>query len=253
VRVAFVSYASPCLGTLLCLLMHGQAISVPSGPKGPQAKSGAELDAFGLLYEAPTRHESAAAAESFLRSYPDSEFVEYAAIAAMHSHHDLGSWKRSKELAELVLKINPDNVDALLHLARLLIDPRHEDKANLEEAGRLAERGLAKLKTMNIPRSANSREWLRTRNSFAAIGSSVRGWVSFRTGAKDRAIDYLKEAVRLDQQGEYFYRLSLVAEAKRDVKGSRDWAAQAIQAGPEWISVLARRQLAALEASRDDR
>ncbi|MEO8659603.1 MAG: tetratricopeptide repeat protein [Bryobacteraceae bacterium] len=252
-RVAFVSYVPPCLGMLFCLLLHAQSISVPSGSKGPQAKSGAELDAFGLLYEAHTPKDSAAAAESFLRSYPDSEFVEYAAIAAMHSHHDMGSWKRSKELAELVLKIDPDNVDALLHLARLLIDPEHEDKGNLGEAGRLAERGLTKLKTMSIPRSANSRDWLRTRNSFTAIGSSVRGWVCFRTGAKDRAIDYLKEAARLDPQGEYFYRLSLVAEAKRDVKGSRDWASQAIQAGPEWIGVLARRQLAALEASCDDR
>lgn len=248
-RGVFVNFAAPCLWTLLCCEIHAQSISIPAGSKGPQARTSDELDAFGLVYEAQTSKESAAAVEVFLHAYPNSEFAEYAAVAAMHSYHEIGNWRRSKELAEMVLKTNTENVDALLHLARLLIDPEHEEKSNLAEARRLADRGLSRLKSMSIPQSAASREWLRTRKSFVAVGSSVLGWISFRKGELDRALEYLQQAAQVDAQGEYFYRLSLITAAKGDFAGSRKWASQATKAGPEWISMLARRQLAILEQS----
>lgn len=252
-RGVFVSLAALCLWMFLCIGTYAQSISISARGKGPQARSANELDAFGLLYEAKTSRKSADAVELFLRAWPNSEFAEYAGAIGMHSYHEIGNWVRSKRLAELVLKTNAENVDALLHLARLLIDPAHEEVSSLGEARRLADRGLIQLRSISIPKSAGSGEWLRTRNSFAAVGYSVVGWVCFREGEMDRALEYLQRAANWDAQGEYFYRLSLVTAAKRDWTNSQKWASQAIKAGPERISVLARRQLASLELRSDER
>ena len=249
-RVVFVSLAAAFLGLVPAIRVGAQSISIPAGASSPQAKTGDEIEAFGLLYNSKSTEESAAASEAFLGAYPESEFIEYAAASAMHSYHELGNWQRSRELSEFVLKANAENVDALLHRARLLIDPRHEEKANREEARRLAEDGLSKLKRLTIPRSAGSQRWLRTRNTFVAVGTSVLGWLSFREGAIDKSLEYLKQAVLLDGQGEYLYRLSLVAAVKLDLPASREWASQALAVGPEWVRVLARRQIASLELTK---
>ncbi|MBC7926844.1 MAG: hypothetical protein H7039_14425 [Bryobacteraceae bacterium] len=251
-RGVSISFALLWLSLVFAAGMCAQSISVPAGGKGPQARTGEELDAFGLLYEAKTIRETALAAESFLRAYPKSEFVEYAAATAMHSYHELGDWSSSKRQAETVLRANAENVDALLHLARLLIDPRHEEATALAEARSLADRGLARLKSINIPRSAGSREWVRTRRSFTAVGAAVLGWICFREGNLDKALEHLKEAALSDAQGEYFYRLAVVAAANRDWPGSRDWSSRAIKAGPEWISALARQHMAQLESDRNE-
>ena len=207
----------------------------------PQAKTREELDAFGLILEAANPSAEAIAAESFLHLFADSEFTEQAQLAAMHSRYDLGDIARSRDLALAALKSNPESADALLHSARLTVAPGFESPGQFAEARRLAEAGMARVKSMKIPTSADSRAWLRTRNSFLAVGSSVLGWLAFREGKLGVAAGLLKQAAAYDPQGEYFYRLSLLpASPGHDLAG---WASRAIQAGPEWITVMARHRL----------
>lgn len=207
----------------------------------PQAKTREELDAFGLIFEAANPSAEATAAESFLHLFPDSEFSEQAQLAAMHSRYDLGDIPRSRELALAALTTNPESPDALLHSARLIVAPGFESPSQFAEARRLAEAGISRVKSMKIPTSADSRVWLRTRNSFLAVGTSVLGWLAFHEGKPDLAAGLLQQAAAYDPRGEYFYRLSLLpASNHRDLSG---WASRAIQAGPEWITVLARHRL----------
>ena len=248
--MAWAVFRSVAVCSVLALLSHGawaQAILLPSGLNGPQARTRDELDAFGLILEARNNREVASAAESYVEDHPDSEFVEHAALAAMHSYYDLGNLDRSRALAQVALKANPHSPDALLHSARLLIAPAAENSSNLAEARRLVEAGLTQLKSIKLPSSADSRSWLRTRNSFMAVGKSVLGWLSFREEKLDHAINCLQQAVALDPQGEYFYRLSLITAAStaanRNTSDSRKWALRAVEAGPDWIAALARQQL----------
>jgi tetratricopeptide (TPR) repeat protein len=248
--MAWGGFGSVTICCLYLLLPHeamAQPISIPSGAQSPQAKTGDELDAFGLVYEARDSRVRIAAAESFLRGYPKSEFVEYACMAAMHAYHDLGNWDRSDEMARMALKANPENVDALLHRARLLIEAGHETPLNLAEAKRLAELGLARVNGVKLPASARSREWLRTKTSFLALGVSVLGWYSFRAGKIDSAIESFQRAIDLDPQGEYFYRLALVTAAAGDLEASLKWASLASKSGPARIAALAQRQIELLE------
>ncbi len=230
--MAWAVARSLAISALLCT-----AASAQVGPHAPQAKTRDELDSFGLIFETA----GPAAAESFLRLFPGSEFMEQAQLAAMHNRYDLGDIPRSRQLALAVLTINPESPDALLHSARLIVTPGFESPGQFAEARRLAEAGIARVKTMKIPTAADSRVWLRTRNSFLAVGTSVLGWLAFREGKPDVAVGLLQQAAAYDPQGEYFYRLSLLPASNRsDLSG---WASRAIQAGPEWITVLARHRL----------
>ncbi len=232
------------------LLLEGrvlsQAFSLPSGPAGPQAETRDELDNFGLILEAQTPQANADAAQSFLKKYPDSKFAEYAALAAMHGYYDLGNFQRSSELASVAMRLNPYSVDVLLHSARLLIAPGAQDSRGFAEAQSLTQAGLSRLKAMKLPASADSRAWLRTKNSFLATGQCVLGWLLLREGKSKQAAALLEEAATLDPQGEYFYRLSIV-HATGDNSTARSWAQRAIQAGPAWVSALGREQLKTLQ------
>lgn len=233
--------------------MLSQALSLPSGPAGPQAETRDELDSFGLILEAHAAQASADAAESFLKKYPGSKFAEYAALAAMHSYYNLGNFTRSSELARVAMRIDPDSVDALLHSARLLIAPGCEDSLKFAEADSLTQSGLIHLKAMKLPAAADSRAWLRTKNSFLATGQCVLGWLLFREGKLDQATKLLEEAANLDPQGEYFYRLSVVhaanAKTAEDYSNARIWAQRAIQSGPAWVSAVGREQLGKLQTN----
>ena len=150
------------------------------------------------------------AAESFLRSFADSEFTEQSRLAARHSRYDIGDIGRSSDHARADLKSNPESADALLHSARLIVAPGFESPDQFIEACRLAEAVITRVKSMKIPTPADNRVWLRTRNSFLAVGTSMLDWIAFREGKPSFAAGLLKQAAAYDPQGKYFYRLSLL-------------------------------------------
>ena len=122
---SFVCQASRLVVAACCLMLtlyvdgSGQIVSIPSGSKGPQAQTRDELDAFGEIYGAADSSASIARARSFVRKYPQSNFAEYAYMAAMRSYDELGDWDGAHEMAQAILRLNPENIDALLTLARL--------------------------------------------------------------------------------------------------------------------------------------
>ena len=249
VRGAFASarFSAGCL--FLAAFSYGsfgQMVSIPSGSKGPQAKTREELDAFGLIYEAINNRAGIAAAESFLRAHPHSDFVEYACMAAMRSYDESGDWDGAHRMAKETLRSNPENVDALLTLSRLLIDPGHESAQTLTQARTFAESGMAHLKSMSIPASANSKQWIQTKKAFLAQGSYVLGWVAFRERNTSEAVRKLRTAIEFDPQGEYFYRLAVITAAHGDLQAALKLAVKARDMGPARVSNLASLEIKTL-------
>ena len=225
----------------------GQMVSIPSGSKGPQAKTRQELDLFGAIYEAKNAQSGIAAADAFLHAYPQSEFVEYACMAAMRSHDELGNWDGAQQMAKMTLRSNPENVDALLTMSRLLIDPGHESAQTLTQAKTFAELAMVRLNSMSIPASANSKQWLQTKKAFLARGTFALGWAAFREGDNAEAIRKLQAAIKFDPKGEYYYRLAVVTAATGNLEGAMKLAVKALGIGPASVSDLAKLEIKALE------
>lgn len=234
--LAAISYAS-----------FGQMVSIPSGSKGPQAKTRDELDAFGVIYEAKNSRAGIAAVEAFLRVHPHSDFVEYACMAAMRSYDELGDWDGAHQMAMMTLRSNPENVDALLTMSRLLIDPGHESARTLTQAKSFAESGMAHLKMMTIPTSANSKQWIQTKKAFLAQGTFVLGWVAFRKHDNSEAMRKLQAAIEFDPKGEYFYRLAIITAKVGDLQYAMKLAVKARDIGPASVSDLAKLEIKAIE------
>lgn len=234
------------LAALTCS-SFGQMISVPSGLKGPQANTREELDAFGVIYEAKNSPAGIAAVETFLRAYPQSGFVEYACMAAMRSYEELGNSDGAQEMAKRTLRSNPENVDALLTMARLLIAPGQDSAQTLKQAKSFAESGMAHLKTMSIPASANGKQWSQTKKSYLARGTFVLGLVAFREHDTSEAIRKLQAAIEMDPQGEYCYRLAIMTAETGDLQAAMNLAVKARDLGPANVSDLATLEIKALE------
>ncbi len=234
------------LAALSCA-SFGQMVSIPAGTKSPQAKTRDELDAFGVIYEAKNSRGGIAAVEAFLRGNPHSEFVEYACMAAMRSYEDLGNWDGAHRMAIMALRSNPENVDAILTMSRLLVDPGHESARTLKQAKDFAESGMDHLKSMSIPATANSKQWIQTKKAFLAQGTFVLGWVAFREGDNSEAVRKLEAAIEFDPKGEYFYRLAIITAETGDLPTAMNLAVKARDIGPASVSDLARMEIKTLE------
>lgn len=254
-----VSQASRLVVAACCLMLTlygdgiGQIVSIPSGSKGPQAQTRDELDAFGEIYDAADSTASIALARNFVRKYPQSNFAEYAYMAAMRSYDEMGDWDGAHEMAGAILRLNPENIAALSTLARLLIDSHHQTTQTLGLARRHAEAGLVNLKSLSIPSSADSKQWLGTKKQFLAQGNFVLGWVAFQEQKPTEAIAHLKKAIAFDPQGEYFYRLSLVHAAQGELQTALTLARKALQIGPAKVGNLARLKIEAWEKQVQNR
>ena len=228
---------------------HGfaQLFSFPSSLSVPQAKTREELDDFGFIYEANSSRACVEAAKAFLLAHPQSEFAEFAHTAAMRSYSELSDWEGAYRTAELTLTLNASNIDALVTMARLLIDPEHESAEGVARAKTLTQTAIAGLRGKTIPVSANGKQWIRTKTSYLAQSAFVLGWAAFREGNQTDALQKLQEAIGLDPQGEYFYRFALVNARKGNLDTALSLAIQARKLGPLKISRLASLEIEKLQ------
>lgn len=228
---------------------HGfaQLLSFPSSASVPQAKTREELDDFGFIYEANSSRACVEAVKAFLLAHPQSEFAEFAHTAAMRSYSELSDWEGAYRMAELTLTSNASNIDALLTMARLLIDPEHESAEGVTRAKTLTQTAIAGLRGKTIPVSANGKQWIRTKASYLAQSAFVLGWAAFREGNQTDALQKLQEAIGLDPQGEYFYRFALVNARKGNLQAALSLAIQARNLGPLKISRLASLEIEKLQ------
>src|ERR1039458_6429145 len=191
---------------MLPALGFSQVINIPLGGGIPQAKTRDELDAFGAIYDHAEPPLVIQSVSDFARSFPDSVFLEYADMAAMHAYGELGDRSGTRTMAQSVLKFNPKNVDALLTLAQLTLDDSRglpDKAAEWNMAGNYVRRGIAELDRYTLPVLADRQRWLRTKRDFLGRGYCILGRLALHQGDLDGAVSTLQKAIDINPLGDY--------------------------------------------------
>ncbi|MGH9503347.1 MAG: tetratricopeptide repeat protein [Terriglobales bacterium] len=119
----------------------------PQGKRPPQAKTQPEFDA----YKAATAQANDAAAlekaaDDFAAKYPDSELRILLYRTAMHDYQTANNPDKMMEMGRKVLKIDPDDPEALVGVAQVLAERTREtdlDKdQRLDEGTKLAQHAI---------------------------------------------------------------------------------------------------------------
>lgn len=245
-----------CLWSLSWMLPatgFSQVINNALGGAIPQAKTRDELDAFGAIYDQTEAASVIQVVSDFAQRFPQSVFLEYADMAAMHAYDEQGDRSGSRGMAQAVLKINSKNVDALLTLAELTLEDSRSSPDKAAEwsvAGNYAHQGIAELDQYTLPILSDRQRWLRTKKGFLGRGYSILGRVALHQGDPDRAIGCLQKAIDVNPQGDYFYYQGLAFEAKGQPEQARASLAQAMNLGPELVSRTAAHEIERLETEK---
>jgi tetratricopeptide (TPR) repeat protein len=110
----------------------------PAAKRPPQAKTQPEFDA----YQAAVKNQSdpaamEKAADDFSAKFPESELRVLLYRAAMHGYQSGNNADKMAEMAEKVLKIDPDDPEALIGAAEVIAERTRE--TDLDKDQRLAE------------------------------------------------------------------------------------------------------------------
>jgi tetratricopeptide (TPR) repeat protein len=116
----------------------GTASAQPAAKRPPQAKTQAEFDAYKTA-SAGTNDAAAMekAADDFATKFPDSELRILLYRAAMHSYQTSNNADKMLEMGRKVLKLDPDDPEALVGVAQVLAERTRE--SDLDKDQRLDE------------------------------------------------------------------------------------------------------------------
>jgi tetratricopeptide (TPR) repeat protein len=129
----------------------------PQGRRPPQAKTQAEFDA----YKAATANSNDGAAleksaDDFAAKFPDSELRILLYRVAMHDYQAANNSDKMMDMGRKVLKIDPDDPEALMGVAQVLAERTRESDLDkdqrLDEGTKLAQHALETVETdITIP------------------------------------------------------------------------------------------------------
>jgi len=194
--------------------LSAQMIVQPAGKSVPQAKTREELDTFGMILDSGSPQAILAAAERFRNLFPKSEFYEYACVAQMQAAMDLLDTQMAEQTASVILKLNPNNPEALLTLGEVNVTgfatSAGVDAALLEHAVEYARASLDRLRALSLPPLSDSHTWLRTKRAMLARAHLVLAQVAIRQGQWESAEYELQTAIDLVPSSKAYRLLSQV-------------------------------------------
>ena len=109
----------------------------PVGKRPPQAKTQAEFDAYKVAAANPDPAALEKAADDFAAKFPDSELRVLLYRAAMHAYQTSNKADQMMEMGRKVLKLDPDDPEALVGVAQVLAERTRE--SDLDKDQRLDE------------------------------------------------------------------------------------------------------------------
>ena len=125
----------------------GTAPAQPAAKRPPQAKTQAEFDAYKTA-SADTNDAAAMekAADDFATKFPDSELRILLYRTAMHSYQTSNNADKMLEMGRKVLKLDPDDPEALVGVAQVLAERTRESDLDkdqrLDEGTKLAQHAV---------------------------------------------------------------------------------------------------------------
>lgn len=177
--------------------------------------------------------------ESYLQTYPNSVMKEDALELLLNDYQRLNRTPQMKDVAQRLLKVDPDNLTALAVLSYL---DRSEAQAGgpdaaaaLQEAGQLGQRGLQVLEHAPKPEGYTDEKWNGMKTSFRAIFLGSAGHAALQAEDYEAAQQALKEAVALqpnDVNNVYLLALAYLSP-KPPVVDGLFWIAKAAGSVPQ--------------------
>jgi tetratricopeptide (TPR) repeat protein len=127
-----------CLLAAGCLLAQQPSAAPPQAKPLPHAKTQPEFDDFKAASATTGGAAMEAAADSFAAKHPDSELRAELYMRAMHEYQTENQAPKSQAMAEMVLKLDPENPVALVITATELSDQLPDSRPN-QHSGDLIE------------------------------------------------------------------------------------------------------------------
>jgi tetratricopeptide (TPR) repeat protein len=122
------------------------ATTPPQGKRPPQAKTQAEFDAYKVAATATDGAAQEKAADEFAAKYPESELRILLYRTTMHTYQAANASEKMMDMGRKVLKIDPDDPEALVGVAQVLAERTREtdlDKdQRLDEGMKMAQRAI---------------------------------------------------------------------------------------------------------------
>ena len=227
--------------------MGADAASRSQPPRrAPQAKSRAELDAFGAIPLATGSLAIVRASEEFLSRFPDSEFQEKALESEFEAFRERNDYAAARRVASTVLTLNPTNASVLAESALMIADKNDASGFALgaEYATRAIEAANGTAKPDRMGR-AEFREW---KSAVLASAFTARGLLALRRNDPVAALVSLQQATQLRPDGAGYLRVAEAFVMNGDDLHAREAFARAESLGPEVVSLAARQQAALIQS-----
>jgi len=204
----------------------GTAATPPAGKRPPQAKTQPEFDAYNAAVanqKDPAAMEKAA--DDFATKFPDSELRVLLYKAAVAGYQNANNGEKMSEMAQKVLKLDPDDPVALIAVSEVIAERTRDtdlDKdQRFDQAKKYAQHALETIDT-DIPVPANAPQsqvdaykGLLRSSAYSVLGTIAYDQEKFAEaqGLFQKSIDayptqpdpvvVLRLALALDKQGKY--------------------------------------------------
>ena len=173
----------------------------PPGKRPPQAKTQPEFDAYNAAM-ANTNNPAALekAADDFATKFPDSELRVLLYRSAMHSYQSANNADKMMEMGRKVLKIDPDDPEALVGVAQVLAERTRDtdlDKdQRLDEAMKLAQRSIETVDTdVAVPAGTPQDKIDAYKGFLRSSAYSIMGALQFKKEKFADAEGYLRKSI----------------------------------------------------------
>jgi tetratricopeptide (TPR) repeat protein len=203
-----------------------QPAAAPTGKRPPQAKSQPEFDAYqAAMKNANDPAAMEKSADDFATKFPDSELRVLLYRTAMHAYQTANNSEKMLDTAEKVLKIDPDDPEALVGAAEVIAERTRDtdlDKdQRLAEAQKDAEHALQTIDTdVAIPVGTPQDRIDAYKGFLRSEAYSILGTLAFNQKnypeaeaqfhksidalpSQPDAVTVLRLAIALDNQGKY--------------------------------------------------
>jgi tetratricopeptide (TPR) repeat protein len=205
---------------------QGSAAAAPQGKRPPQAKTQPEFDAYNAAIanqKDPAAMEKAA--DDFATKFPDSELRVLLYKAAVGGYQNANNGDKMSEMAQKVLKLDPDDPVALIAVSEVMAERTRDtdlDKdQRYDQAKKYALHALETIDT-DVPTNANTPQsqvdaykGLLRSSAYSVLGTIAYGQEKYADaqGYFQKSIDayptqpdpvvVLRLALALDKQGKY--------------------------------------------------